>query len=491
MKKLIIAIRIVIPGVQVMAGGLVTNTNQSAMFTRFQCRDATIDIDAAFYNPAGLTHLSQGFYLSVNNQTMGQLKMVSAEYENFGTEPKEFNARVSTPFFPGVYGVYKNGRFAFSAGINPISGGGKSTFEEGLPSLEMKISDILPTIRNSLEPLDASIEATTGVDPSYSNIVSYDLDYTYETTTLYMGYQANLAYEINDYISVAAGVRVVNAMNRLHGKLDGITITGTTNTGTVTREPADYLRTIASDNDTLATSATLLAIADQIEQRTSIETHVTQKGIAFTPVLSFNYAASLRTNIAVKLELKTKLELETSVVDGKDAGGKYIDGNIVIADIPAMLSIGITRRPVNKLLIYSGVHYYFDKPIDFDGTTLQTIEMIDNNSYEFAIGAEYELNDEVRMSLGWLINRPGVNSDFQSASRFRLNSNTLGGGLGIRISSLIDLNLGASYTLYKKDSKEYTRIPEDGVDPVPVTEFYDTRTWMVSAGIDFLFGESR
>ena len=491
MKKLMVFVLFMAAGMKLMAGGLVTNTNQSAMFTRFQCRDATIDIDAAFYNPAGLTHLSRGFYLSVNNQTMGQLKMITAEYENFGDEPKEFNARVSAPFFPGVYGVFKTGRFAFSAGVNPISGGGNSTSDQGLPALEMKVADVLPTLRNNLAAVDQTIESVTGVDPSYSNIVSYDLDYTFEASSVYMGYQANLAFEVNDYISVAAGVRLINAVNNFHGKIEGITVTGTTNTGTVTRDPADYLRTVAISNDTLAATANLLALADQIDIRTDIETHVRQKGIGFTPVLSFNYAVSLRTNIAVKLELKTKLELETEVVDGKDAGGTFRDGNIVIADIPAMLSIGITRRPVNKILIYSGIHYYFDKPIDFDGSALQTIDMIDNNSYEFAIGTEYELNDAIRLSLGWLITRPGVNREYQSASRFKLRSNTLGGGLGIRLSQLIDLNLGASYSLYKKDFREYERIPDDGVDPVPVTEYYDTRTWILSVGVDFLFGENR
>ena len=48
---------IILLPVYVFAGGLVTNANQSAMFTRFQCRDASLDIDAAYYNPAGLVHL--------------------------------------------------------------------------------------------------------------------------------------------------------------------------------------------------------------------------------------------------------------------------------------------------------------------------------------------------------------------------------------------------------------------------------------------------
>ncbi len=58
----------------VLAGGLVTNNNQSAMFTRLQNRNASTGIDAVFYNPAGLTKLGDGFYISLNNQIIKQTK---------------------------------------------------------------------------------------------------------------------------------------------------------------------------------------------------------------------------------------------------------------------------------------------------------------------------------------------------------------------------------------------------------------------------------
>jgi hypothetical protein len=45
-----------------LAGGLVTNTNQSAMYTRLQSRNASTSIDAVYYNPAGLTKLGDGFF---------------------------------------------------------------------------------------------------------------------------------------------------------------------------------------------------------------------------------------------------------------------------------------------------------------------------------------------------------------------------------------------------------------------------------------------
>ena len=50
----------------VMAGGLVHNTNQSAAWSRMLSRGATLDIDAVYYNPAGLTKLKDGLKSFVN-----------------------------------------------------------------------------------------------------------------------------------------------------------------------------------------------------------------------------------------------------------------------------------------------------------------------------------------------------------------------------------------------------------------------------------------
>ncbi|MFO7827490.1 MAG: hypothetical protein R6V23_02605, partial [Bacteroidales bacterium] len=58
------------------SGGIVTNQNQSAAYIRMFARDASTDIDAVFFNPAGLTKLSDGFHFSLNNQYILQNKYV-------------------------------------------------------------------------------------------------------------------------------------------------------------------------------------------------------------------------------------------------------------------------------------------------------------------------------------------------------------------------------------------------------------------------------
>ncbi len=69
-----------------------------------------------------------------------------------------------------------------------------------------------------------------------------------------------------------------------------------------------------------------------------------------TPIISINYAPSITTNWSFKYEFKTNLDILTKVNDGKDGnGGKFKEGTKCdTADIPAMLSIGLTRIPTSR-----------------------------------------------------------------------------------------------------------------------------------------------
>src|SRR5664280_553010 len=102
-KLLIFVVSLFITG-SLLAGGLVTNNNQSAMFTRLQNRNASTSIDAVYFNPAGLTKLGDGFHLSLNNQTISQTQTITNNYTYLsGNKPVTYIGKVSAPVYPGVY----------------------------------------------------------------------------------------------------------------------------------------------------------------------------------------------------------------------------------------------------------------------------------------------------------------------------------------------------------------------------------------------------
>jgi len=466
-----------------LAGGLVTNTNQSALYTRLQSRNASTDIDAVYYNPAGLTKLGDGFYVSLNNQTISQTQTIGSDYPFLsGTLPKEYVGNVSAPIYPGVYLAYKTGKFAFSGGFNVIGGGGGAKYDTGLPSFEMPISSLVPVLSATLAPLDEAFLAATGNDPGFRNITGYAADIFFEGTSVYFGYQANVSYEINDMISAAIGGRFVSAKNTYKGYIRNVNIDAPASYGG-SQAPGDYLRTIAEIPGVPAGTAALLnGTAAYIDDATNIEADVEMKGTGFTPILSLNIAPSEKLNIAVRYEFKTKLDLTTTVNDGKDANGMFTQDSVAKADMPAQLSVGIDLKPIDNLLLSGSFNYYFDKNVDYDGQENVDINMIDKNFIEFGLGAEYGIGEKLRVSAGWVHTISGVNSNYQNDRNNETNANSFGGGFGYRITPMIDLNIGGQYTMYAEYSKDF------GIEPLTWIETYNKNTWLIAVGLDFHFG---
>ena len=249
--------------------------------------------------------------------------------------------------------------------------------------------------------------------------------------------------------------------------------------GAITIEQAQGTLTAAAPafaNKSTAMSAKAAATED-------IEVDAEETGTGYSPIISINISPSDKLNIAAKYEFKTDLELTTQVNDYK-SGGIFSDGAKVIADMPAMLAIGVSYKPTAKLLVSGSMNYYFDQNVDYDGSEIPPhTTMISKNFTEYALGIQYGLTEKLRISAGWLTTFTGVNDNYQGDQNFDLNTNTFGGGFGYRINKMIDINIGGQYTVYKDGTKEFTR------NAIPVTETYDKKTWVIGAGLDFYFGK--
>ncbi|MHC1732119.1 MAG: OmpP1/FadL family transporter [Bacteroidales bacterium] len=482
MKKIISVVSALVVTGSLFAGGLVTNTNQSALYTRLQSRNASTSIDAVYYNPAGLTKLSDGFHFSLNNQTIGQTQKIKTAYNYLNGSPKEYVGKVSAPIYPGVYAAYKTGKLALSLGFNPVGGGGGATYDTGLPSFEMQVANLVPMLANQLTPLDQAIFSLTGTDPNFNGITGYNSNIYFKGSSIYFGLQANASYEINEMLSVAIGGRYVMANNKYEGYIQDVTITAPAAYGGA-QTPGAYLRLIAAVPGVPApTAAQLNGTAAYLDDATTVEADAVMKGNGITPILSVNFApVGDLINIGLKYEFKTKMTLTTTVNDSKDAEGMFIQDSTAIADMPAMLALGIDVKPSERLLITGSFNYYFDKGVDYDGQEDVELNKIDKNFIEAALGLQVGLTDNLCLSAGWLTTVTGVNDNYQSDLKYSLNTNTFGGGLGIKVNDMLDINLGGSYTIYQEGSKSYTGAVG------PATDIYNKNTWVAAIGLDFHF----
>ena len=92
MKKIIYsAVLFAICSSEAMAGGLVTNSNQSASFLRNPARDAVIDIDGVYTNPAGVCFMPNGFHLGLSFQHPEQKRIVTTTFPTLGNNGIEAN----------------------------------------------------------------------------------------------------------------------------------------------------------------------------------------------------------------------------------------------------------------------------------------------------------------------------------------------------------------------------------------------------------------
>jgi long-chain fatty acid transport protein len=190
------------------AGGLLTNTNQSAQFIRMMSRNASTGIDAVYFNPAGLINMEDGFHFAVYNQIIFQTKPVESKFPllNDGN----YEGVVNVPFFPSAFAVYKMDKWAFSLGIGPNAGGGSAEFDRGLPSFEIPITKVVP-----------GLAGLTQIDPAL-DVTGYKADIAFEGKSVFWGIQLGATYEVNDIFSVYGGVRYLPSKTTYQGYIKNI-----------------------------------------------------------------------------------------------------------------------------------------------------------------------------------------------------------------------------------------------------------------------------
>ena len=208
MKKLFVFAGILCFYSQLFAGGLLTNGNQSAQYIRMLSRNASTSVDAVYFNPAGLMLMDNGFYISVQSQSLFQSKSVESGFPLLNKS--KYDGTLTAPIFPTAYAVYKKEKFALSLGFGPNSGGGSAEFGKGLPSFEKNIA----TLPGKL----------SGLSKLGYNVDGYSTDIYFNGKSVYWGIQGGASVKINKVFSVYGGLRYVPAKNKYTGHLSNISV---------------------------------------------------------------------------------------------------------------------------------------------------------------------------------------------------------------------------------------------------------------------------
>ncbi len=457
------------------AGGILTNTNQSAHFIRMVARDASTQIDAVYTNPAGLVKLKEGFHFSFTNQSAFQTRTITSTSPiymmNGGSDVKSFKGTASAPpIIPSLQGAYKKGKWVLSGSFAISGGGGKATFDDGLPSFEAAAGASVALVNQ--------VQALTGFKAN-----QYQVQQSMKGSNFIFGGQLGGSYQINDMFSVYGGFRLNVVNNKYEGHLRGLkmnlTPASSENYGSQMSYANQILEQIAANPAVTEEQRQMIGILVKASSDEGAQLESKQSGWGVAPIVGFNFNYKDRLNIGMKYEFKTALDVENNTK--RDDTGLYGDGVNTAHDIPALFTVGVSYKILPQLEASIGYHHFFDS----DAKMADDKQKDAGGTNEFLAGVEYQISRLFLVSAGGQITRyGGVGDTFQKDLSFSCDSYSIGFGGAVNVAPNVRINVGYFWTTYS----DYTKEPGGGIGTVTTSKDVFARTNKVfAAGVDFSF----
>lgn len=475
--------------VPAIAGGYLTNTNQSVSFLRNPSQDAMIGISALYNNPAGISFLNEGFHFAANIQSAHQTRDIRSTFgpfaygkNNNGQMTKNFQGVADAPVVPSIQAAYNWGKWSANFNFAIGGGGGKCTFDQGLGSFESVVS-MLPAVGSSL------------------GIQSYDYESYMKGRQYIFNFQFGGNYKFNDKLSAFVGLRLNYATNNYYGYVRNIQIAfasaptdyvgasghftnlsqqaaygagvaaekaqeyatiaqqaasaGNAEAAAQAQAAAQQYAAAAQDYKAKAVTAGTLGVATQ-----DITLNCDQTGWGLTPVIGIDYRPSKQWNFAAKYEFPTRLRLKNKSANSESAANlaqlaQFKDGEEVAEDIPALFTIGAQYSPIDEVRFNIGAHYFFDKQATKYNDTQK---LLNNGSWEVTLGAEYDFCKNWTVSAGWQNTNYGNTDAYMKDLSFTTNSNSIGAGVKWQINKTLAVEAAyfhTFYSTYEKTSNNY------------------------------------
>ena len=501
MKKIVLSLIVfTMTSVTAIAGGILTNTNQSVLFLKNPARDAAIGLDGVYSNPAGVAFMPEGFHVAFNWQYAHQTRTITSTNEVFGLGKrndgktvKEFEGVADAPIIPSLQGAWNKGNWSIQFNFSVPGGGGACEFADGLGSFE----SVVGTIAKKLQPLGA---------------MGYDMDGYMKGRQYYYGIQLGAAYKINEHLSVYGGLRMLYGDATYKAKINNILVKtaggyvefGDFMQGAISTVEDGIIQVkdgIAMVEDGIAKvnagiaqyEAASAPIPDELRvqqaQLTAKHTQLTaqqaqlegtqkelgtlqkyaegvnllsnQDGVGIAPVIGIDWKVK-NFNFAAKYEFKTQIRMknESSVIKASEiaAVNRFRDGEKVNEDAPALLTLGAQWKPIEEISLNLGWHHFFDKDANWYNNSQ---DLLRRNTNEYLAGVEWNVTDRLNVSCGGQLTRYGLTDEYMNDMSFVVNSYSLGFGFSYKVKD--NITVSAAYFQTNYGNYNRTNYPEPGV----------------------------
>lgn len=472
MRKLVTVLALVAGATSAVAGDYLTNTNQHVSFLRNPARDASIEIDAVYSNPAGLSFLKrEGWQFSINAQSAFQTRQITSSFLPFagnldGKSPqgeRVFKGEAVAPIVPSAFVAYKRDRWAIGAHIALVGGGGKATFKTGLPSFEAPVS-LVPSLLSN-----AGIPAK-----------GYSVDMHMKGRQYIFGVSLGASYRITDNFSAYLGARVNYVNNHYEGYLRNLSSYITQGGQPQLVNVSQTLSALSQRMSALGATQQAAVLAGYAKATGDIGLNVNQTGWGITPIVSLNYRLG-DLHLAAKYEFRTSLKIKNETKENTTGDASFDNGVNTPHDLPAMLSLGATYNILDELRVSVGYHHFYDRQAGMAGGKNRTLK---HGTDEYLIGVEGDVTKRLTLSAGAQVTNYGLSDAYQSPLSFSCDSFSVGAGLAYSLTDKVRLNLAYFYTQYQdytKNSSTYTPKAQG----IPGKDVFARTNHVLGLGVDF------
>lgn len=492
-KIVAIALLAVINVCPVMAGGILTNTNQNVAFLRNPARDGAIGIDGVYSNPAGVAFLKDGLHLSFNWQAAFQTRTIDSanpffQYgiKNNGSVVKSYEGTSRAMFIPSLQAAYNKDKWSFQFNFAVTGGGGKCEFDEGLGSFESAVGQIAHGLKGL-------------------GVTNYDCASYMQGKQYYFGFTLGTAYKITENLSVYGGLRVLYGIASYKAKINNIMVKSaggdlqTFNAFLTDKMDNLKLTKYALEQAGATATPTYQQVVGTLQKLDQLETYrngvnliSNQTGTGVAPILGADFKYG-KFNFAVKYEFRTKMAMKNeSTVDkvyAIDAVNTYLDDTKVREDQPSLLALGVEYSPVERVRINAGYHHFYDKnakktyyvnSVRYDNKNSQLKKGTD----EYLGGVEVDIAKKWTASAGFQITKYGNTDEYINDISFVVNSWSFGLGAKYQVSDRLAVQAAFFQTNYDKYTTQATMV-EDPKGIIQNTFGRTNRVLAIGANLDF------
>ncbi len=459
-------------------------TNHSAEFVRTLNRNTSTDPDAAFYNPAGLAFMKEkGLYVSFNTQTLYAKRAHTMDYYAVSVSaqaptatqvsqswfkdclPDEYSAELTAPVLPSFDVVWKDRDWAVFFDMSVMQAATDMTFPQGLAVMDW----------GNLATKEVSLAYQ-----SANRLEEYNRNAIAVRNEMYLGFTLGGAYRVLDWLSAGGGLRYISANGNMKIKMDNIRY--------VMNGSLEYPDESVWDIDTDTEGHGFGLIASSHFKPGRLVSYL--KGLDATIRAEYYLPMALKkkTNsflVPSTLEASGALDIFKDGSPGKQM--TYLapgNGNseLKVTYAPS-LHMGLAYTFLDRIKVETSAELSFRQLRDLDGRE-------DDYTFGYRVGAgiEYKLLPQVVVSAGYLYNNFGIKPEKRNEADTLLRNHQIGGGMGMRVTDRLDVNIGAFYVAYVPVTiytTEHTNVGSDATHYLK--KKFDEKRFSIAFGVTYRF----